>query len=116
MRKSLIAIPFVNGARLLERLLPTLNITKDMIVVLDQGSTESSEAVCRAEGVGFVQLGHPNTYTEACNVSAALARSRDCAFLFVSNNDIRFTTDVVRELVSEMIADEWNCRSGAIDY
>jgi hypothetical protein len=50
MRKSLIAIPSVNGARLLERMLPTLNIPKDMIVVLDQGSTDNSEAVCRAEG------------------------------------------------------------------
>lgn len=103
--QSLIVIPSINGAHLLERMLPTLNVPPSIIVVLDQGSIDHTEKVCKNFGVNLIQLGHPHTYTEACNIGADIAKERNCDFLFVSNNDITFKTDVVHELLSEMIND-----------
>jgi glycosyltransferase involved in cell wall biosynthesis len=105
LRKSLFAIPSINGGRLLERMLPTLRIPADLVVVLDQGSTDQTEEICRKAGVSFVQLGRPHTYTEACNIGASMAEERGCDFVFVGNNDITFTTDVIRELLAELLED-----------
>ncbi|MET0656611.1 MAG: glycosyltransferase, partial [Steroidobacteraceae bacterium] len=91
--------------KLLERMLPTLRIPSELVVVLDQGSTDSTEAVCHQAGVHLKQLGRPHTYTEACNIGADLAKERGCEFVFVANNDITFTTDVMRELLAELVSD-----------
>ena len=105
LQKSLLAIPSINGARLLERMLPTLGIPAELIVVLDQGSADNTEAVCRKAGVGLRQLARPHTYAEACNIGAKMAKERGCDFLFVANNDITLTTDVIRELLAELLRD-----------
>lgn len=105
LQKSLLAIPSINGARLLERMLPSLGIPGELVVVLDQGSTDNTEEVCRKAGVGLRQLGRPHTYTEACNIGAEMAKERGCDFVFVANNDITFTTDVMRELLAELLRD-----------
>jgi glycosyltransferase involved in cell wall biosynthesis len=105
LQKSLLAIPSINGGRLLERMLPTLRIPGELVVVLDQGSTDNTEEVCRKAGVGLRQLGRPHTYTEACNIGAEIAKERGCDFVFVANNDITFTTDVMRELLAELLRD-----------
>lgn len=97
LRNSLIVIPSINGGHLLERMLPTLNVPANIIVVIDQGSTDNTEEVCRQAGVEIVQLGHAHTYTQACNIGAQIARQRRAEYLFVANNDIRFMTDVARE-------------------
>lgn len=105
LRRTLLVIPSINGGELLARMLPTLRIPSELVVVLDQGSTDSTEAVCKQAGVYLQQLGRPHTYTEACNIGADLARERGCEFLFVANNDITFTTDVMRELLAELLTD-----------
>jgi glycosyltransferase involved in cell wall biosynthesis len=105
LSKTLLVIPSVNGGKLLKRMLPTLRIPAELVVVIDQGSTDNTEEVCRSAGVGVVQLGRPHTYTEACNIGAEIATQRGCEYLFVANNDITFTTDVVRELLGELLAD-----------
>lgn len=105
LRKTLLVIPSINGAKLLERMLPTLRIPGELVVVLDQGSADNTEDVCRSAGVGLRQLGRAHTYTEACNIGAEMARERGCEFVFVANNDITFTTDVMRELLAELLAD-----------
>lgn len=105
LRRSLLVIPSINGGVLLERMLPTLRIPRELVVVVDQGSTDSTEAVCERAGVYVHQLGRPHTYTEACNIGAELARKRGCEFVFVANNDITFTTDVMRELLAELLSD-----------
>lgn len=105
LRKTLLAIPSINGGKLLERMLPTLRIPGELVVVLDQGSTDETEEVCRKAGVVLRQLGRPHTYTEACNIGAEMARERGCEFVFVANNDITFTTDVMRELLAELLKD-----------
>ena len=60
---TLFVIPSINGAHLLERMLPSLDRPKSCIVVLDQGSTDGTEALCRRSGVEMIQLGTPRTYT-----------------------------------------------------
>ncbi|RYE82404.1 MAG: glycosyltransferase family 2 protein, partial [Hyphomicrobiales bacterium] len=103
--KILMVIPSIEGGSLLERMLPTLRFAPSSIVVLDQGSTDTTEAVCAAAGVEIVQLGHPHTYTQACNIGADLARSRGLDYVCVSNNDIVFRTDVMGEMLAEMERD-----------
>ncbi|RFB79825.1 glycosyltransferase [Methylovirgula sp. 4M-Z18] len=105
IKKSLLVIPSINGDKLLARMLPTLRIPSELVVVLDQGSTDKTEEVCREAGVALRQLGRPHTYTEACNIGAEIAAERGCDFVFVANNDITFTTDVVRELLAELLRD-----------
>jgi glycosyltransferase involved in cell wall biosynthesis len=105
LRRSLFVIPSINGAALLARMLPTLRVPGELVVVLDQGSTDGTEEVCRKFDVKFVQLGTPHTYTEACNIGAELARAGNADYLFILNNDITFVTDVARELLDEMVDD-----------
>jgi len=90
---------------LLDRMLPTLRLPTDIVVVLDQGSTDDTEEVCRSAGVQLVQLGRPHTYTEACNLAARMAAERGANFVYVANNDITFQTDVARQLLAAMLED-----------
>ena len=101
----LMAIPSINGGNLLARMLPTIRFKPSNVIVLDQGSTDETTKVCANAGVELVQLGHPHTYTEACNIGARIARARGCKYLCVSNNDIVFRTDVIGELLAEMERD-----------
>jgi glycosyltransferase involved in cell wall biosynthesis len=105
LRKTLFAIPSINGGRLLDRMLPTLRVPTDIVVVLDQGSTDDTEEVCRSAGVKLVQLGRPHTYTQACNLAARMAADRGADFVYVANNDITFQTDVARQLFAAMMDD-----------
>ncbi|MCK0207600.1 glycosyltransferase [Starkeya koreensis] len=103
--RTLLVIPSVDGAHLLERMLPTLRLPGSSVLVIDQGSTDGTVELCHRHGVGVLRTGERLTYTQACNLGARLARARGCAFLFVGNNDIAFLTDVVRECLAELIAD-----------
>jgi len=73
LRRSLFVILAINGGARLARMLSTLNIPTELIVVLDRKSTD----VCRAAGVQYLQLGHPHFYTKACNVASRIAKERD---------------------------------------
>jgi GT2 family glycosyltransferase len=101
----LLAIPSVNGGDLLARMLPSLRCNPDRVVVIDQGSTDSTAAVCAAASVRVLQLGEPRPFTATCNIGAALARERGCKYLAVANNDIVFRTDVLAELHAAMERD-----------
>jgi glycosyltransferase involved in cell wall biosynthesis len=103
--RSLIVIPSRNGGALLSRLLPALKVPPRIVTVIDEESTDDTAAVCRAAGVGLVGLGRPHTFAQACNIGADLARKRNCDFVFTVRNDIVPVTDVVRELLGEMLAD-----------
>lgn len=98
-------IPSINGGHLLERMLPTLDIPMDRVVVLDQGSTDKTLEICNNHSVRVEQLSVPHTYAQCCNISLDLAASADCKFVFISNNDIIFATDVVKELCCEIRRD-----------
>lgn len=105
LAKSLIALPSVNGGRLLKRMLPTLRVPPELVVVIDQASADDTAEVCAEAGVTLYQAGERLTYTQACNLGAKIARERGAEFLFVGNNDITFTTDVAREMLAEMLRD-----------
>lgn len=101
----LLAIPSINGGKLLAVMLPTLRFPAANVVVLDQGSTDNTAAICAQYGVVLHQLGRPHTYTQACNIGADLARRQGCKYVCVSNNDIAFRTDVLRDLHAAMERD-----------
>jgi glycosyltransferase involved in cell wall biosynthesis len=95
----------IDGSRLLGRMLPTLRFPSANIVVLDQGSTDETAAVCAEHDVPLIHLGRPHTYTEACNIAAGLARERGADYLCVATNDIIFRTPVLEEMLAEMERD-----------
>ncbi len=103
--RLLMAIPSINGGRLLAQMLPTLRVPGGCVIVLDQGSDDNTAAICAEHGVEIVQLGRPHTYTEACNIGARIARERGAEYVCISNNDIAFKTDVLRQLIVEMDRD-----------
>jgi GT2 family glycosyltransferase len=103
--RILMIIPSINGGDLLARMLPTLRFKPSNVIVLDQGSTDETATICADAGVELVQLEHPHTYTEACNIGARIARARGRKFLCVSNNDVAFRTNVLAELLTEMERD-----------
>ena len=105
LKRTLVVIPSINGAHLLSRMLPTLRIPRDNIVVIDQVSTDDTYEICSKHSVNVVQIGYPITYTKACNIGLDLARKGNCEFIFVGNNDITFVTDVVNECLSELVID-----------
>ena len=111
LKRSLFIIPSINGAPLLARMLPTLRVPGELVVVLDQGSTDETEEVCQDAKVECFQLGTSHTYTKACNIGSRLARERNADYLFILNNDITFVTDVARELLEEMVVDPGCSRS-----
>ena len=98
-------IPSIGGGHLLRRMLPSLRFRPANVVVLDQGSIDTTAKVCAAAGVELVQLGRPHTYTEACNIGSQIARNRGSKYLCVGNNDIVFRTDVLAEMFAEMERD-----------
>ncbi|MDX7952826.1 glycosyltransferase [Lichenihabitans sp. Uapishka_5] len=103
--RSLLVIPSINGGALLEQMLPTIRFPAASVVVLDQGSTDATAAICAEAGVELVQLGRPHTYTEACNIGAEIAKSRGIPYLCVANNDIVFRTDVMAEMAAALDED-----------
>ena len=104
--ETLIVIPSINGGNLLRRLFISMPSMLHRAVVLDQGSTDNTHAVCAEFGVEIFQLGTPRTYTQSCNVGLKLAKERDCRYLLVANNDVRLVTDVCRQLLREMLRDD----------
>ena len=106
INKMLIVIPSVNGGVLLRRMFGSMRDVLHRTVVLDQGSTDDTHAVCAEFGVEIVQLGTPRTYTQACNIGMSLAKKRDCRYLVAANNDVRLITDVCRQLLQEMLRDD----------
>lgn len=104
--KVLMVIPSINGGALLRRMLPTLRFDPSRVVVLDQGSTDDTAEVCAEANVELVQLSHPHTYTQGCNIGAALARERGARYVCISNNDIVFRTDVIGAMLAEMERDD----------
>ena len=104
-RRVLMVIPSINGGPLLARMLPTLRFPPSGVVVIDQGSTDDTAAVCAAAGVELLQLGSRRSYTEACNLGAGLARERGCRYLCVANNDLAFRNDVMSRMHAAMEQD-----------
>ena len=103
--KTLLVIPSINGGTLLRRMLPTVGLCSENILVVDQGSTDDTAEICLSFSVEVLHTGRPHTYTEVCNIGAEIAKQRGYQFVFFGNNDVVFVTDVIRECVSELLED-----------
>ncbi len=98
-----IVIPNYNGANLLKRNLPLILRTASLyegnceVVIVDDGSSDSSRDVIRNFPVRYVFLKENRGFSAACNAGVQ-ASSGDLIFLL--NNDVEIYSDVINNLVS----------------
>ena len=105
IEQTLLFIPSINGADLLERMLPSVRLPPQNIIVLEQGSSDATRQYCARFGAEVIQLQTPRTYTECCNIALDIADQRGAPFFIISNNDVRLVTNVIGEMVDEMTQD-----------
>ncbi|MEX0938006.1 MAG: glycosyltransferase [Pirellulales bacterium] len=102
---TIVVIPSYNGRHLLERLVPTLDVPPQQVVVVDQGNGDGTEDFCRSRGMHCLQLGSPASFTSASNAGTRWALDRGAQYVCLLNNDVELSTPVVHQL-SELCARE----------
>ncbi len=100
LQKAAVVIPSIQGRPLLERLLPSIDVAPGQVVVVEQGSSDGSEAFCRSAGAQVLQLGRQATFTQACNAGIRWALERGFQYVCLANNDLQFVTPVVHRLLA----------------
>ena len=105
LEDTIAVIPYINGRALLERLIPSMDLPGGQIVVVDQGSTDDTEALCVTYVLHRLQLGSPHSFTSASNAGIRWALDRGAQFVCLLNNDVEFTTPVLHQLVSACDSD-----------
>ncbi len=100
LKKCIAVIPSVEGWHLLSRLLPTIDLPKDQIFVVDQGSQDKTEQKCKESGYQCIQMHARATFTEALNRGVREALDRGADYVLVLNNDIEFLTHVATQLMN----------------
>lgn len=98
--RTTVVIPSIRGRTLLERLLPSIDLRLDQVVVVEQGSEDGSEKFCRAAGAQVLQMGRQATFTEACNAGIRFAMERQSSYILLANNDLQFITPVAHQLLT----------------
>ena len=93
-------IPSIEGWHLLERLLPTIDLPKGQILVIDQGSLDGTEQKCRELGYGCIQMNTRATFVSAVNRGIKEALDRRAEYVLILNNDIEFKTNVATQLLT----------------
>jgi GT2 family glycosyltransferase len=101
-KKCLAIIPSIEGWHLLSRLLPTIDLPKEQIFVVDQGSRDGTEQKCRELGYGCIQMHSRATFVAAVNRGIKEALDRGAEYILILNNDIEFVTSVASQLLSRM--------------
>ncbi|MHB9057033.1 MAG: glycosyltransferase [Paludibacteraceae bacterium] len=104
--KCVAVIPSIDGLYLLRRLLPTIDLPKDHIIVVDQGSLDGTEDFCLQNGYKVLQLKKRSTFTRAVNLGMKEALKQNADYILVINNDTEFKTSIASQLVSRMEQEE----------
>jgi GT2 family glycosyltransferase len=99
LKKCIAIIPSIEGWHLLSHLLPTIDLPKEQIFVIDQGSHDGTEQKCRENGYGCIQMHHRATFTQAVNRGIKEALDRSADYVLVINNDVEFVTNVATQLL-----------------
>lgn len=99
-----VVIPSINGAHLLKKMLPSLDVRGDQIIVVDQGSDDGTQLLCEEFGVYCSQNHERMTFTEACNKGISIALNKGADVVLICNNDIEFKTKVSEQLVAALNA------------
>ena len=98
-KKCIAIIPSIEGWHLLQRLLPTIDLPKEHIFIIDQGSQDGTEQKCQDLGYGCIQMHTRATFTEAVNRGIKEALDRNADYVLILNNDIEFLTPVASQLM-----------------
>lgn len=104
--KCIAVIPSIDGLYLLRRLLPTIDLPNDNIIVVDQGSLDGTEEFCMRQGHRVLQLKKRSTFTRAVNLGMTEALKLNADYILVINNDTEFKTSIATQLVSRMEQEE----------
>ncbi len=99
-KKCLAIIPSIEGWHLLDRLLPTIDLPKEQIFIIDQGSRDGTEQKCREWGYGCIQMHTRATFVAAVNRGIKEALDRNAEYILILNNDIEFKTSVATQLLA----------------
>ncbi len=99
MKNISVVIPTFNGCHLLQESLPfiygALNGTKSEIIVVDNGSSDSSLLWLKTQKVKIIALAKNYGFTKACNEGAKIAQNALILFL---NNDCLIPPNLVADL------------------
>ena len=101
-RKCFAVIPSIEGLYLLRRLLPTIDLPKENIIIVDQGSLDGTESFCNGKGHRVLQLKKRATFTQAVNEGVKNALDLGADYVLVINNDTEFKTSIATQLVRRM--------------
>ncbi len=99
VKKCMAIIPSIEGWHLLARLLPTIDLPKDQIAIIDQGSNDGTEQKCLENGFQCIQMHSRATFTEAVNLGIKEALKRGAEYVLIINNDVEFQTSVATQLL-----------------
>lgn len=104
--KCIAVIPSIEGLYLLRRLLPTIDLPRENIIIVDQGSLDGTEEFCLNYGCKVLQLKKRSTFTRAVNLGMDEALQLGADYILVVNNDTEFKTNIATQLVSRMKQEE----------
>lgn len=104
--KCVAVIPSIDGLYLLRRLLPTIDLPNESIIIVDQGSLDGTEEFCISRGHKVLQLKKRSTFTRAVNLGIKEALKLNADYILIINNDTEFKTNIATQLVSRMEQEE----------
>ncbi len=99
LERCIAITPSIEGWNGLNRLLPTIDLPRNQILVIDQGSRDGTEQKCRELGYGSIQMDTRASFAQAVNRGIKEALERKADYILVINNNVEFLTHVATQLV-----------------
>ncbi|MDX2307391.1 MAG: hypothetical protein NW216_04055 [Hyphomicrobium sp.] len=102
LRDVYMVIGSYDGRHHLERLLPTIDLTRKNIIIADVNSNDGTRDFCTRSGCDYLNVGRPSSFVQTMNAGIRHALHRGAKYVVISNNDIVFNTPVVRQLYNAL--------------